>query len=340
MSMVEASPRAGAVANMVAPGQSVLVDMATRFGMQPQAFEATIRATVMKPDKNGRVPTREEFAAFLLVAKEHGLNPLTKEIYAFPDKGGIVPVVGVDGWARIMNSHPAFDGIAFQDRVDDKGHVTAVTAIIHRKDRSHPIEVTEYLAECRRDTDPWRKWPRRMLRHKAMIQAARIAFGFAGIYDEDEAERIAGDVARDVTPTRPTRATATLDAIEARTPIRDTTKAPEAEAGREDAPHDPETGEIMDQAAGAQPAQESGAAAGTAASAAPQDAGSAAPPPEQQLPASDLPIVDTAREKASQGMARLNAWMKTISEADEEALADIRSELFQAAKAADIARKG
>ena len=34
-----------------------------------------------------------------------------------------------------------------------------------------------------------------MLRHKAMIQAARLAFGFTGIYDEDEAERIkdAGD---------------------------------------------------------------------------------------------------------------------------------------------------
>jgi hypothetical protein len=29
-----------------------------------------------------------------------------------------------------------------------------------------------------------------MLRHKAMIQCARIAFGFGGIYDADEAERI------------------------------------------------------------------------------------------------------------------------------------------------------
>ncbi|MCO2532685.1 phage recombination protein Bet, partial [Pseudomonas aeruginosa] len=37
----------------------------------------------------------------------------------------------------------------------------------------------------------------RMLRHKAMIQCARLAFGFAGIYDQDEAERI---VERDVTP--------------------------------------------------------------------------------------------------------------------------------------------
>ena len=29
-----------------------------------------------------------------------------------------------------------------------------------------------------------------MLRHKAMIQCARLAFGFVGIYDQDEAERI------------------------------------------------------------------------------------------------------------------------------------------------------
>ena len=29
-----------------------------------------------------------------------------------------------------------------------------------------------------------------MHRHKAMIQAARLAFGFGGIYDEDEAQRI------------------------------------------------------------------------------------------------------------------------------------------------------
>jgi hypothetical protein len=30
-----------------------------------------------------------------------------------------------------------------------------------------------------------------MLRHKAMIQAARLAFGYGGIFDQDEAERIA-----------------------------------------------------------------------------------------------------------------------------------------------------
>ncbi|WP_032251724.1 recombinase RecT, partial [Escherichia coli] len=44
-----------------------------------------------------------QFIALLIVANQYGLNPWTKEIYAFPDKqNGIVPVVGVDGWSRII----------------------------------------------------------------------------------------------------------------------------------------------------------------------------------------------------------------------------------------------
>jgi hypothetical protein len=52
------------------------------------------------------------------------------------------------------------------------------------------VQVTEYLSECKRGTQPWQSHPKRMLRHKAMIQCARLAFGYVGIYDQDEAERI------------------------------------------------------------------------------------------------------------------------------------------------------
>jgi phage recombination protein Bet len=171
-----------AVATIHSP--SITATMADRYGMRPDAFEATLRATVFPS-----TGSREEFAAFLMVTKEYNLNPILREIYAFPKKGGgIQPIVSLDGWAKILNSHPAFDGLEFVDHVE-KGVVTAITCRIHRKDRSHPIEATEYLAECFRGTEPWQKWPRRMLRHKALIQAARYAFGFAGIVDPDEAER-------------------------------------------------------------------------------------------------------------------------------------------------------
>ena len=140
----------------------------------------TLKATAFK----GQV-SDAQMTALMVVANQYQLNPWTKEIYAFPDKqNGIVPVVGVDGWARIINSNSQFDGMEF-DQNDD-----ACTCIIYRKDRSHPIKVTEYMNECKRSVGPWLSHPKRMLRHKAMIQCARLAFGFGGIYDSDEAERI------------------------------------------------------------------------------------------------------------------------------------------------------
>jgi phage recombination protein Bet len=169
------------------PKKSVLVDMATRFGMEPAAFEQTLRATIMP---SSHEVTREQFAAFLLVAKEYRLNPLTKEIYAFPGRGhSIQPIVSIDGWMRMINNHPDFYGMEFVDNLDEKGKIISITCKMFRKDRSHPVSVTEYMAECSRPTDTWRQWPARMLRHKSAIQAARYAFGFSGIYDEDEAQR-------------------------------------------------------------------------------------------------------------------------------------------------------
>lgn len=155
----------------------------------------TLKATAFK----GQV-TDQQMMALLIVANQYGLNPWTKEIYAFPDKNnGIVPVVGVDGWSRIINSHAQFDGIDFEQ--DD----ASCTCTIHRKDRSHPIRVTEYMVECKRNVGPWQSHPYRMLRHKALIQCARLAFGFVGIYDQDEAERIVEAEVREVPRHSPTR---------------------------------------------------------------------------------------------------------------------------------------
>lgn len=164
---------------------SVTAAMADRYGMDPSAFEQTLRATVMPPNT-----TKEQFAAFLLVAKQYDLNPVTREIYAMPAKsGGIQPIVSVDGWLNLMNSHPQMNGLEFEDKINGDGELLAITARIWRKDRERPIVVTEYMKECRRNTPTWSQWPARMLRHKAAIQAARYAFGFAGIIEPDEYER-------------------------------------------------------------------------------------------------------------------------------------------------------
>jgi phage recombination protein Bet len=161
---------------------SLIATMAQKYGIDSDKMLHTLKATAFRGDVS-----TEQLMALCLVANAYNLNPWTKEIYAFPDRNnGIVPVVGVDGWARITNEHPQCNGIQFKEAEDGSW----IECTIHRKDREFPTTVREYLSEVRRDTGPWKSHPRRMLRHKSMIQCARIVFGFAGIYDPDEAERI------------------------------------------------------------------------------------------------------------------------------------------------------
>ena len=163
-------------------------------GVDEGSLYHTLKNTVFKDAKDD-----SQLAALMIVANQYGLNPFTKEIYAFPSKGGaITPVVSVDGWARIINDNPNCDGIQFEQ--DD----VSATCKIYRKDRTHPTIVTEYLSECEMTNSPvWKKYPKRMLRHKALIQCARIAFGFSGIYDEDEAKRIDGGITTVVSDAEP-----------------------------------------------------------------------------------------------------------------------------------------
>ena len=67
----------------------------------------------------------------------------------------------------------------YVDNVLD-GKLFSVTCRIFRKDRTRPTELTEYMSECAGTSEPWKKWPARMLRHKATIQCARYAFGLSG----------------------------------------------------------------------------------------------------------------------------------------------------------------
>lgn len=192
--------------------KSILAKFADKYEVDANNMLSTLKQTAFR-QSDGKQITNEQMIALLIVADQYDLNPFTREIYAFPDKGRIVPVVGVDGWSRIINNHENFDGMKFsysEDMETPEGakpcHVW-VECGMYRKDRSHPISAREYLDEVyrppyvgrdnRKKNGPWQTHTKRMIRHKATIQAARLAFGFVGIFDEDEAQRI---IEKDVTP--------------------------------------------------------------------------------------------------------------------------------------------
>lgn len=178
--------------------------MAGRLGVDSDTVQGIMKDTLMKAKGNNGQVSNEELMVFMSIANEYRLNPLTKEIYAFNNRGAIQPIVSIDGWLRIINGHSQFDGMEFDDKLAGDGSLLAITSRIYRKDRSKPTEVTEYLAECKGASEPWKKWPARMLRHKATIQCARYAFGLSGIIDEDEADRYrATNIEQSPAPSRP-----------------------------------------------------------------------------------------------------------------------------------------
>lgn len=191
--------------------KSLVIRIADKYGVDGAKLFQTLKSTAFKPRGRDTVEaTDAQMMALLIVADQYGLNPFTKEIVAFPGGGGeITPVVSVDGWSRIINEHPAFNGVEFvysDNLVQEPGSKVCpdwIEAVIHRNDRGQPTRIREYLDETYQPqrgkfTGPWQSHTKRMLRHKALIQCARVAFGFAGIYDPDEAERIRDMGAADV----------------------------------------------------------------------------------------------------------------------------------------------
>ena len=165
--------------------ETLATQIATKFNHPGSGFDVIneLTQTVFKGANEAEITT------LLVLSNSYRLNPFNKEICAFKAQGGgIVPVVTIDGWYRIVNDHPAYDGC----EVDFDEHFTACTITMYRKDRGHPTRITEWMQECQRSNPkfrgPWDTHPRRMLRHRAFIQAARMSFGFGGVYTEEEAE--------------------------------------------------------------------------------------------------------------------------------------------------------
>ncbi len=137
----------------------------------------TLKATVCKG------ATDAQFKMFVEVCKATGLNPFLNEIY-------FVPAVGVmaarDGYLRIANENPQFDGMETLVQRDDKGIPIKATCKVWRKDRAHPITCEAYYDEYRKDSQIWRTYRSAMISKVAEVLALKRSFSINGVVTEDE----------------------------------------------------------------------------------------------------------------------------------------------------------
>ena len=123
-------------------------------------------------------PEAVQLNALRLINK-HELDPFADEIsiHQYED-GHWQAFITIDGWSKLINSHPAFSGISFTESTELVNEMpTWMGCAIYRNDRVVPIEVKEYLCEIKTEHSIWKDMPRRMLRHRVLAQCARLAFG-------------------------------------------------------------------------------------------------------------------------------------------------------------------
>jgi hypothetical protein len=122
------------------------------------------------------VPAKTILSLLRMMQNLH-LDPLCDEIGLTQyDDGQWQVFITIEGCSKLLNQHPQFNGLVFNqaDTLID-GVPEWMECTIHRKDRTLPTTVREYLMEVRSENSIWQKMPRRMLRHRALQQCVRLA---------------------------------------------------------------------------------------------------------------------------------------------------------------------
>lgn len=137
----------------------------------------TLKATVC------RGATDAQFKMFIEVAKATGLNPWLKEIWFVPNVG---VMAGRDGYLRVANDHPAFDGMETRVERDERGVPIKAVCTVWRKDRNHPVISEAYYDEYKKTSQVWQTYKSAMIQKVAEVMALKRSFAINGVVSEEE----------------------------------------------------------------------------------------------------------------------------------------------------------
>jgi len=144
--------------------------------------------------------SKMEFMLLLFMARQYGLNPLNKEIWAIKYKGSPAQIfVSRDGLLRIAHRSGQFGNMQTTcefEKQEKKPRVTFVsktppkpysaTCTIWRKDYDKPFKHTVYFSEYNKNQAVWLEKPAAMLMKCAEVGALRRAFNITGVYSPEE----------------------------------------------------------------------------------------------------------------------------------------------------------
>lgn len=162
------------------------VQLAAAIGMDPNAMIDAIKAQCFKGVRDQ--VSNEQLAAFVSIAAEMGVNPFLPDmLYAYPDRGAIIPIMGPSGIYKKLMEHPLVDSWETTVYPEDVTQApTHAITNIYLKGRERPLSYTALMSEWKVGSNPnWNNRPRHMIGLRSLKHAARqVIHGLP--YDEDD----------------------------------------------------------------------------------------------------------------------------------------------------------
>lgn len=185
---------------------------ASTAGLTPEQW-GVLKASVCR----GFSDTEAQVFAFRCQAT--GLSPLSGQITAFKQGGGVIPIITIDGYRSIASSiDPGYvveieylSGNGWVDWIPDEP-AAQCRAKVWRTGSDRPVVKAVSRKEFSGSGNPWRTMPNHMLAKVAESHALRMAYpqSLAGTYSSDEmnGQKPQEAVVTDITPPEPPAAPA------------------------------------------------------------------------------------------------------------------------------------
>ena len=168
--------------------QSIRNTAAQFLGVPPERVCDLLRNVWRTSKGQPELTDAEMFAGMSMIAR-FGLDPIAREVYVTRTSKGLVTIIGIDGWIKVLNRTEGYDGFEQSEEWDEAGNLKCVETRIYTKERSRPTTYRGYAKEYTRmagvvaQNMPWH-----MLRLFSLRHAARLFTPIGGsVVTEEEA---------------------------------------------------------------------------------------------------------------------------------------------------------
>lgn len=168
--------------------QSITASAAAVLGVEPSKLCGLLR-NVWRTSKGQEPLTDQEMFQGISLIARYELDPIAKEIYVTRTSKGLVTIIGIDGWIKVLDRTDHYDGFDVELHSDENGKIDYVDTKIFSKKRAHPTTYRAYASEYSKVSGfVAGQMPTHMLRIFGLRHAARLFTPIGGnVMTEEEA---------------------------------------------------------------------------------------------------------------------------------------------------------